>query len=249
MIDDGLVRVDGETRPAGYRVREGERIEFTVQQEIQAALPPVVAVSDDFAAVDKPAGMHSAALAGRSNVSVESLLPSLFPDRDVVLVNRLDAPTSGLVIAAFGRQGADAYRAYEDSGSIQKTYLAQVCGHLREARTISSALDTADRKAVRVLDVEAEPLRHTRVLPLKYDAEQDRTLVEAVIHKGARHQIRVHLASIGHAIAGDQLYGTAEDEPLHLRHVRIELPGFSAQADYSLEQWTTSGSKEPVSGR
>jgi len=99
---------------------------------------------------------------------------------------------------------------------------------------VKNALDTANTKKSKVLPQEDEsPLRWTRVEPVDYDAEQDRTLVQAIIHKGARHQIRAHLTHILHPIVGDPLYGKGEEGRLFLHHGRLEFEGYAFNAELS----------------
>ncbi|NHZ48209.1 pseudouridine synthase family protein, partial [Nitratidesulfovibrio liaohensis] len=169
------------------------------------------------------------------------------------LLNRLDGPTSGILLAARTPQAADHFHAAENSGQATKTYLALVHGVLDGPATMRRALDTANRATTRVLPQDtSDPLRHTGVTPLGVmqatdmpnaapcpstlagDAGQDSaptpaytphapgsastpgapctpcTLVRCVIRKGARHQIRAHLAALGHSIVGDTRYGNPD---------------------------------------
>lgn len=194
------------------------------------------------------------------------------------LLNRLDGPTSGILLAARTPQAADLFHAAENSGQATKTYLALVHGVLHGPATMRRALDTANRATTRVLPQDTpDTLRHTGVTPLGVMQAEERaegtsdvgdtarhdtampvapgtpcTLVRCVIRKGARHQIRAHLAALGHPIVGDTRYGTPDgtgttapmpppmppDAPrtacplapatLFLHHARIELPGFRA---------------------
>ncbi|MDD3313690.1 RNA pseudouridine synthase [Pseudodesulfovibrio sp.] len=183
------------------------------------------------AGVYKPGGVHSAAIAGREAPNAEELLPRMFADETPVLLNRLDFLTSGLLLVALTEAAAETWRAAEENGSIRKFYLAEVRGRFDGVATVRSRLDTADRKVTKVLDEpDEDPRRWTDVQSLSHDRARDTSLVSCLIVKGARHQIRAHLASIGHAIIGDPLYGDGrEGESLHLHHRRVELPGFTAE--------------------
>ena len=231
LIEDGRVLLEGKPAKPGTKVRAGQRVQLLPGQSAAPELPPIVAQNTDFAALAKPAGLHSAALAGRTAPSAEAVLPELFPGCGATLVNRLDNPTSGLLMVALHPEAAARYRDYEDAGRITKTYFALVAGCLADEVLADAALDIANRKRTRVLaGPDPDPLRHTRLVPLEYRAELDQTLVRAVIRKGARHQIRAHLAGLGHPIVGDALYGEqGESGGLRLHHGRIELPGFSAE--------------------
>lgn len=233
LCDDGRVLVDGEARKPGYKVRTGQQVEIvgglSVTTPESLGLKPIVR-SGIFASVSKPGGVHSAAIAGRDEPSVEAVLGQLYPGREPILLNRLDNPTSGLLLVGLEKEARDLYRKYESQGRIMKFYLARVAGRLDGTVIVRSMLDTDDRKKTRVLDRDAmDDCRWTFVTSLAHDHEQDVTLVRCLILKGARHQIRAHLASIGHPIIGDRLYGEGEGDMLFLHHYRIELPGFSAE--------------------
>lgn len=195
-------------------------------------------------AVFKPGGLHSAALTGGQAPNAENLLPGL------KLLNRLDGPTSGILMLAGTPAGERQWHEAEDAGKTRKTYIALCIGHLEAHTVVRAALDTARRSVTRVLDHDtADRLRHTEVMPLVHmgtDAlapviasdgdeglQEGITLVCCRIRKGARHQIRAHMAHIGHPLLGDALYGAPESPlrgecPLFLHHARIALPGFSA---------------------
>jgi len=235
LCEEGRVLVDGRARRPGYKVKSGQTVEvgavWTMAKADEMGLK-VVKSGGGFAAVDKPGGVHSAAISGKSGPCVESVLGELFPDDEPVLLNRLDYLTSGLLLVALTPEARAAYLEYEDDGAIKKFYLARVSGRLDGMISIRNRLDTDDRKVTRVLD-EPDPdsRRWTGVTALSHDNEAGTSLVRCLIMKGARHQIRAHLASVGHPILGDPLYG-AGDGPsgLLLRHLRIEMPGFQAEA-------------------
>jgi len=168
-----------------------------------------------------------------SSPSLEDLLPQLFPGRGAedapLLVNRLDYLTSGMVIVAFGNERLETFRRMENEGLVEKLYLAVVHGTVSAPLHLAQGLDMARRRQTRVLEQESDdPLRHTGVLPVRsvtplsqvqpeavlpqdggMNMPADCTLVLASIRKGARHQIRAHLAHAGFPIVGDPLYGIA----------------------------------------
>jgi 23S rRNA pseudouridine1911/1915/1917 synthase len=233
LIAEGRVRVHGQLQPAGYKVRGGEEVEILAGQSETS--PPadvrIAARTEDFAALVKPPGLDSVALAGKDGPSLEAMLPQLFPDTEAVLVNRLDAATSGLVVVALNADAAQRFRELESVGQVRKTYLLVAHGHIAAGFTVKQALDTSGRKRVRALAKEnPNPLRWTEVEPLKFDAEKNLTLARAVIAKGARHQIRVHLAAAGHPLLGDALYGEEDGASrLHLHAAEVAFQGFEAR--------------------
>ncbi|WP_207260984.1 RluA family pseudouridine synthase [Desulfovibrio sp. Huiquan2017] len=234
LCEEERVLVDGRARKPGYRVRTGQPVEVKEVEEM--ATPSalglrIVKCEDGFAAVNKPGGVHSALIAGKSEANAEAVLPNLFPGQAPVLLNRLDHMTSGLLLVALTPEARRAYLEYEGQGSIKKFYLARVRGRLDGIVSVRNRLDTDDRKITRVL-AESDPdfRRWTGVTALSHDNMADTSLVRCLIMKGARHQIRAHLASIGHPIVGDPLYGGGEcPHGLMLQHQRLEMPGFQVE--------------------
>lgn len=231
LIEAGAALVDGRARGPAYRVRAGERLEAVAlarpEGTFTAADVPVLAVAGDYAAVSKPAGLHSAAIAHGGGQSLEDLLPHLFPDRAPMLLSRLDRLTTGIVPLAFAPAAGEAYRDLEASGRVEKTYLAVVHGVIREPFTVDFRLDAADRAKTRVrFKTEPDALRHTHVTPV--EVCDGLSLVRCRIARGARHQIRAHLAGAGHPLVGDPVYGRGEGERLFLHCAVLRSPVLDA---------------------
>lgn len=140
------------------------------------------------------------------------------------LIHRLDADAAGLMMIAHDSKAAAQLSQLFQTRDLKKYYLAQVTGELnaRELR-IDQTLDGKESISI--------------VNTLKISADHSSTLVEVLIETGRKHQIRRHLAGIGHAISGDRLYGSASKTPLQLlayklefrcplkkQEIRIELP-------------------------
>jgi len=240
LIERGGVLVNDRAQGAAFKVRQGQRIRVDAGAMPYAGPKPRLILEDgEYAAILKPTGLHSVRLAGSPHASLEDFLPELFPQREARLINRLDQHTSGIVMASFNAAATLRFRDLEDRERIEKRYLAVVEGSLAEPVRLAWMLETADRDIVRALPIEtADPLRATLVTPVAQLG--GRTLVEARIAKGARHQIRVHLAVHGHPIVGDSLYGSGSpgalgpDDRLYLHHWRLRMDGFLAQ---SLPEW------------
>lgn len=233
LWESGWVKVDGFARDKNYKVRQGQRLEV---ERYACELPEcsgvrLVADQGGFGALYKPSGIHSAAIEGKPTPSVESMLGEFWPDEKTRLLNRLDEPTTGILLVALNPKAETIYRTH-DAANIMKRYLALVQGRVERGETLRNLLDTDNRKTTRVLDELAPSfLRWTRIEPAVYLPERDATLVRAFIHRGARHQIRAHLAHFGHPIIGDTVYGAGEPGGLYLHHYKIEFPGFVAECD------------------
>ena len=256
LIETGRVLVEGRSAPAGLKLREGQRVSLLPELDagpgddrlgpvgertdapaaaVGAAAKPaptvrIVVRTREYAALDKPAGLHSAALAGGGGASLEALLPELFPSINPRLLNRLDFLTSGLVLASMTSRAAKLFAALKPK-DVVKEYMAVVEGELDEALVLKRKLDTDDRKRTRVLGkMENEARGWTMVWP-ESSLAGGRTLVRVRIQAGARHQIRAHLAAANLPIVGDPLYGDPEaitDGRLFLHHRRLEFLDFKA---------------------
>lgn len=232
LIETGRALVDGRPAPAAFRLRAGQRVELLAPEPEPAAPAelPLLAKKSGFAALDKPAGLHSAALAGGGGASAEALLAAMFQGSEARLLNRLDFLTSGILLVALTAKAAKVYAGLE-ALEVTKEYLAVVQGELTEPLTLKRRLDTDDRRRTRVLGkLEPEPRLWTKAWP-EAVLDGGRTLVRVRIHAGARHQIRAHLAAAGLPIVGDPLYGEGAGDRLYLHHSLLEFPGFRAESE------------------
>jgi len=144
------------------------------------------------------------------------------------LVNRLDRETSGVVIIAKNSEAAGELGKILESRAVQKEYLAIVHGHVREDHgLIDVPLGKDEHSRVAIKDCvrpDGAPSQTGFRVEQKFSrAEGDFTLLRIVPRTGRKHQIRIHLAHLGHAIVGDKLYGG--DEHLYLALVQNRLIG------------------------
>jgi 23S rRNA-/tRNA-specific pseudouridylate synthase len=160
----------------------------------------VLKLTDSFVAVNKPAGMPTQPTRDRKERSLEELLRLQF--KSIYLVHRLDTGTSGVVVFARTREAAADLSGLFSSREIRKTYLARAAGTIDETITIDTSIEGKEAR--------------TTIRP------RTGGLVEAEIYTGRTHQIRIHLASIGHPVWGDRRYGGPPAPRLMLHAWKIE---------------------------
>ncbi len=221
-IEEGRVRAGGAMRKASWKVRAGERI------EVEPAEPPplrafpeeipleILHEDDAVAAVNKPAGLVVHAGAGRvAGTLVNALLHRygrLSEPGDAMrpgIVHRLDKGTSGVILVARTEAAHRSLAQQFASRTVEKVYLALVEGRVAAGQGVIDK--PIERDPVRRTRMTARTGRGRRALTEYRVVERFEkfTLLEVRIRTGRTHQIRVHLASIGHPVAGDTLYGAA----------------------------------------
>ena len=135
------------------------------------------------------------------------------------LMQRLDRGTSGVIFfSKLAKMNVRLTRQFERKG-IRKTYLALCDGELGESQTIDAPIARAGAIKFAVRDHGKRAVTHVR--PLAYS--KDGSLIEVTLETGRTHQIRVHLAAIGHPLAGDWLYGYRSEERPMLHAAELEM--------------------------
>jgi len=204
-------------------------------------IPLTVLYEDaDVIVINKPAGMVVHPAPGHPRGTLANALLAHVPGISVGgsqrpgIVHRLDKDTSGLIVAAKTDRGRTALVTQWEDRSVEKTYLALVTGSVAdEEATIDAPIgrDPKNRQRMAVLRSGRPAVTHFRVLERFPNA----TLLELTIETGRTHQIRVHLAFIGHPIVGDQLYGKVRPKDpridrqfLHASALAFQLPDGAA---------------------
>ena len=255
LIDAGLVTVDGRPGRPGQRVRDSADVVVTPPDETIAAPAlrrrergqpatelRIVDEDDWLAVVDKPSGMvvHPApghptgtlADALKERGTTWSLLGG--PER-AGIVHRLDRDTSGLLVVAKTEAAHRNLARQLSDRSLGRTYWALVHGGFREdTGTIDApiARHPRDRRRMAIVEGGREAITDFRVVERVAGA----TVLELSLRTGRTHQIRVHLASIGHPIIGDSVYGRPDPflmrPALHAMRLRLRLPADGAERSY-----------------
>lgn len=231
MIKAGLVIVNGGTARASSAVRAGARIEINPPPRgTEAALPTdappidVIHADDEVIVVNKPAGMTVHPAPGHHDGTLVDALLAKFPDiatmaePDGVLrpgiVHRLDKDTSGVMVVARTPFAKTALSRQFKDRTVKKTYLAIVRGVVaRDRITIERPIGRhpVERKRMSVSsNAPRDAVSHIFVIARFPAASREglgSSLVRVSPETGRMHQIRVHLASIGHPCLGDPLYG------------------------------------------
>jgi 23S rRNA pseudouridine1911/1915/1917 synthase len=229
LIEQGHIRVDGRTVKPTHRPRAGEQIEVHWPEARPAEAQPeeipldILFEDESLLVLTKPAGLVVHPAAGHEeHTLVNALLHhcrgSLSGIGGVArpgIVHRLDKDTSGCLVVAKNDATHLALSAQFAGRQVEKIYHAIVCGELaRESGEIHAAIarHPSHRKRMAVRDDASGRAAHTsyRVLERLNSA----TFVEAQIHTGRTHQVRVHFQSLGHPLVGDETYGARQNARL-----------------------------------
>jgi 23S rRNA pseudouridine1911/1915/1917 synthase len=219
LLDQGRVRVNGAAARKSQRLSDGDIVEIDMPAPVATAIEaepiPLVIVHEDadLLVIDKPAGLVVHPAPGhRSGTLVNALLHHISDLSGIGgvlrpgIVHRLDRDTSGLMIVAKNDTAHRRLSAALKRREVRRIYLAGAWGHLpQDSMTIDAPIARArnDRKRMAVLpDGRTARTRLRRVA--RWRAAD---LVQAELETGRTHQIRVHLAHIGHPVVGDVTYG------------------------------------------
>ncbi len=225
LIEEGNILVNGQKKKISYKVQMGDNIEINIPEaketSIKAENIPVEVVyeDNDIIVVNKPKGMvvHPAngnpdgTLVNAIMAMCKGSLSGIGGEIRPGIVHRLDKDTSGLLIVAKNDLAHINMSNQIKDRQVKKIYIALAKGNIYEDEaTINMPIgrSTKDRKKMAVRKDGKEAVTHFKVLK-RY---KDYTLLEVKIDTGRTHQIRVHMAEIGHPVVGDMVYSKGKNE-------------------------------------
>lgn len=265
LIRDGLVTVDGAAQTkAGFKLKPGMAVAVEVPEPVPTKARPediplrIVYQDQDLAVVFKPSGMvvHPAA-GNETGTLVNALLRHLDNLSGIGgeirpgIVHRIDKDTSGLLLVAKNDMAHVSLSGQIKAHAVHRAYRAVVIGGFRQDEgTVDAPIGRhpTDRKRMAIVPDGRPAVTHWRVLePLR-----GATLIECRLTTGRTHQIRVHMASIGHPVLGDPVYGPRKSpypvgggQLLHAWRIGFVHPRtgeemiFEAEPEERFTQWVT----------
>lgn len=252
LVAAGAVAVDAAVVENGrLRLVEHQHLCIEVPMAVEEPLPgpepgvavPVVYEDEDVIVVDKPADLVVHPGAGHRDATLVNGLLARFPEIAGVgdpqrpgIVHRLDRGTSGLLMVARSPRAYDALVGQLARRSVQRRYRALVWGHPESPRgLIEAPIGRSVRHPTRMAVATGGKEARTRYeVEATFDVPGPLALVGCRLETGRTHQIRVHLAAIGHPVVGDDRYGGVRQtlpmaRPfLHAEHLGFDHPGTGA---------------------
>ena len=253
LVADGNALVNDTVRKANYKLREGERVSLLVPEpeavEIKAEDIPldVLYEDEDIIVVNKARGMVVHPASGVNSGTLVNAL--LFHCRDLSgingeirpgIVHRLDKDTSGVMVCAKNDKAHIDLAEQIRTKSAHRSYWAIVHGNIKEEAGIIKGdigRHPTDRKKMAIVRENGKPaVTHFKVL----ERFGEYTLVECKLETGRTHQIRVHMASIGHPLVNDPKYGPKKPSPfsivgqaLHSLTLTLRHPGSGEEMTFT----------------
>jgi 23S rRNA pseudouridine1911/1915/1917 synthase len=239
-IAEARIKVDGAVRPKSFRLAGGESIAGDMPgggvPEAEEGGVPVLHEDDWLMVISKPAGLPTHPTKTlRAGTLVNRLLGmgvhlSSVGDRDRPgIVHRLDAGTSGIMVVAKDNQAHIALSEMFRRHTVDRRYLALVRGSPGHDEFTVDAPLGRDKARIRVRSATG---REASTVVLVRDRLSGATLVEARPRTGRTHQIRVHLASVGHPVLGDRRYGGGGADAIRLGLTRPFLHSWRIAFDH-----------------
>ena len=223
LIHSGRVLVEQRDGKSSTKLKSGQVVTVLPSVRQESSLQPqsidlnIIHEDSDMLVINKQAGIPVHPGPGHQDGTVANALIEIYPNVKNVgsvdrpgIVHRLDMDTSGLMVVAKTQEAHLNIARQFENRTVEKTYLALVTGNLeREEAVIEAAIgrSPADRQRMSVLENGREAITRYKVIR-RYE---NFDLLEIRLLTGRTHQIRVHMASLGHPVAGDKIYGREID--------------------------------------
>lgn len=253
LIDEGMLLVDGQSRRAAFKVTPGEVVTLSLPEvQVFEAEPQdipldVIYENDDVLIINKPSGMVVHPAPGHPRDTLVNAVLFHAPGIAIQgstrpgIVHRLDKDTSGVMVVAKSDRAQTSLAEQWQAREVVKKYITLVAGVVQEDEaTIDAPVgrNTVNRQQMTTTRTGREAITHLTVSQ-RFD---EATLLDVVIETGRTHQIRVHLAFIGHAVVGDTIYGNKVTarlaDELHLNRQFLHAASLSFKMPGSGEQRT-----------
>ncbi len=254
LCEDGLVTLNGKKLLKKYKISGDEEIIIELPEDKELSVESenipldIVYEDGDVIVINKPQGLcvHPAP-GNESGTLVNGLLYHCGSELSAIngvirpgIVHRIDKDTSGLLVVAKNNDAHVKLSAQLKERKAMRKYIALVNGNIKEDKgTINKPLarSSADRKKMAVVYGGREAITHFNVL----ERFGQYTLAECILETGRTHQIRVHMASIGHSIVGDKVYGIKKEkfnlagQLLHAKTIGFVHPSTGEMMEFSSE--------------
>ena len=231
-ISQKKIFVNGRPAPKGLRLRPGDILRVILPVQLHPNLHldlPVLYEDSACIAIDKPRGLPSVALKMTDSDTVANFLAAASPEsvtvghnpRDAGLIHRLDTATSGVLLASRTPAAYAKLKKQFHNKTVYKEYRAIVEGNFRLDGEVMFFLAPygLHRRRMQVVPSGQGQEAVSRYEILEHRTKE--TFIRIVIKTGIRHQIRSHLASLGHPIKGDHLYGSPAQHDNLMLHAHI----------------------------
>lgn len=257
LIDEGYCKVSGRKAKARLKLNAGDQVEVTIPDLIPLEVQPerieldIIYEDDHIVIINKPQGMVVHPAQGNYSGTVVNALLShckslsgingLMGINGIIrpgIVHRIDKDTSGIIVAAKTNEAHLSLSKQLKERTVKRKYIALVEGRLKDdCGRIETYIgrNPKNRKKMAVVGIGGKlAVTHYRVL----ERFEENTLAEAVLETGRTHQIRVHMAYLGHPVAGDALYGykkqrfDTKGQLLHARTLGFIHPALNKYVEF-----------------
>ncbi len=242
LIKDGEIQVNGQPAKASLRLEAGDRVQITLPPDEPTDIQPesipldVLYEDEDLAAVNKPAGMVVHPAYGHTTGTLVNAALARWPEMAAAggmeragIVHRLDKDTSGVIVLAKSAAALEALQAQFKARTVHKRYLALVEGVPATPGGLIDAPIGRDQKQRKRMAVRHDGRKAVTRYTLLEDLDSH-ALLALEPQTGRTHQIRIHLAWLGHPVVGDQVYGFRKQRIkmkrlfLHAAELQVDSP-------------------------